>query len=374
MKIQSFASTRSASRLLLASSLLLVAASWSSVARGDPQHDLLFFLSLEGIEKNAASDTEVDEFDHYSTADILYTFNDDKFGFLGEYILSNKESELERLQAGWHTSDSSTIWIGRFHAVSKFWTTEYHHGQFLQTSISRPGLENWEDDSGPMPSHITGLLVEHGLDIGDDASVGISFAAGLGPAFAKHELLPYDLLEGGSDHGQAVNFRVAYRPSPVSPNQIGLALAWNEIPVDSDSDPALATLNEIHQATVSLFADWSWQNWRLLTNWVYFNNGLHYVDGKQTDKFTSAYVQGEFKTANDWTIFGRSELSFGEDNSPYLQLLPAFTAHRHMLGVRWDFANVQSLTLEIADTSTEGSAGMHINFKEARLQWSAVFP
>jgi hypothetical protein len=45
-----------------------------------------------------------------------------------------------------------------------------------------------------------------------------------------------------------------------------------------------------------------------------------------------------------------------------------------MLGVRWDIANSHALTMEIADTSTQGSNGNHDSFKELRFQWSAVFP
>jgi len=45
-----------------------------------------------------------------------------------------------------------------------------------------------------------------------------------------------------------------------------------------------------------------------------------------------------------------------------------------MLGVRWDFVDSHSLTLEVADTSTQGNGVEHDHFKELRVQWSAVFP
>jgi hypothetical protein len=73
-------------------------------------------------------------------------------------------------------------------------------------------------------------------------------------------------------------------------------------------------------------------------------------------------------------LFGRAETSFGEDSSAYLQLLPAFIAHRLMIGARWDFADSHALTMEVADTSTQGDNLEHDSFKELRIQWSAVFP
>jgi hypothetical protein len=45
-----------------------------------------------------------------------------------------------------------------------------------------------------------------------------------------------------------------------------------------------------------------------------------------------------------------------------------------MIGVRWDFADSQAVTLEVADTSTQGDDFSHDDFKELRIQWSAVFP
>jgi hypothetical protein len=92
------------------------------------------------------------------------------------------------------------------------------------------------------------------------------------------------------------------------------------------------------------------------------------------DDFVLAYIQGEYQATDDWTIFGRTEFGLGEDESPYLQLLAAFIAHRNMIGVRWDFADSQGLTLEVADTAAQGDSVEHDSFKEIRIQWSAVFP
>jgi hypothetical protein len=254
------------------------------------------------------------------------------------------------------------------------WTTEFHHGQFLQTSISRPGLEEWEDESGPMPSHITGLTLEHDIERSNNSTIGISLAAGLGAKFEGQELVPFDFLDSKSDHDFALNYRMTYRPDLLSINQIGIALAWNDISVISESSPDLTDLRAIRQTTISLFADWSWADWRLLTNWVYFHNEMRYFDTNIDDKFASSYVQVEYKTANDWTLFGRAEFSISEDDSRYLRLLPDFISNRYMLGLRWDFADTQSLTLETAKTKTQGVDGIHNRFNELRFQWSAVFP
>ena len=101
---------------------------------------------------------------------------------------------------------------------------------------------------------------------------------------------------------------------------------------------------------------------------------MQYVGQDIHDEFTSGYLQGEYEASNDWTLIARTDNSFDEETSPYLQLLPAFISQRHMLGVRWDFLAFQSFTVELARTSTLGDEGGKSDFNEGRIQWSAVFP
>jgi len=354
--------------------LLLTTLASSPLGRAESHHDLLVFLSLERFETFSASDPALDGFETLAMSDFLYTYNSDRFRFLAEYVWSNSESELERFQAAWQIDNKTRLWFGRFHSIAKYWTTEYHHGQYMQTSISRPGVEEWEDDSGPMPSHITGLWLEHEYSIKDRSALNLGLVTGLAPKFAGHQLLPFDFLDPDSGHDLAIGGRLVYRPDILSMNQFGLTLAYNDIAVVSESSPALVDLSSISQVTLTVFSNWQWKDWRLSTSWVYFDIDMRYRDGDVEDDFVLGYVQGEYEATDNWTVFGRSEFGFGEDSSPYLQLLPAIIAHRNMIGVRWDFADSQGLTLEVADTRTQGEGIAHDNFKELRIQWSAVFP
>ncbi len=354
--------------------LLLVVCILGPPAKAESQNDLLLFLSLERFQMFSSDDPAFDGTDNRATADILFSRSSDRFRFLGEYIWSDSESELERFQLAWQVDDRTMLWFGRFHSISNYWTTEYHHGQFMQTSISRPGLEEWEDESGPMPSHITGAWLQHEFSLNGQSALNLGLAAGLAPKFADNELRPFDLLDPESGHDLAISGRLVYRPDVLSMNQIGIATAYNEIVVDPLSTPTIADLQSIHQTTIGAFLNWHWADWRLSSNWVYFDFDLLYGDRRANDDFVLGYVQGEYSARPNWTIFGRTEIGFGEDHSLYLQLLPDFIAHRTMAGVRWEFADSQALTLEVADTSTQGANFDHDNFKELRIQWSTVFP
>ena len=354
--------------------LATVASLGSPPAGAQGQHDGFVFLSVESFDNLSDPVSSIDNSFVRPAADILYAYNNARFRFLGEYIWSSTEAEMERFEVGWRATDRTMFWVGRFHTIAKYWTTEYHHGQFMQTSISRPGVEEWEDESGPMPSHLTGLSIEHEIIRADQSAVNLGLAVGYGPTFAGQELEPFDLFDPQSGHDLAVNVRAAWRPDALSDNEVGILIGWNDIPVDSASEPALADLHRIEQLTAGVFLNWQWPRWRVITSWTFFKNDLGFVDGLERDDFVAGYLQGELRAARDWTVFGRTEASFGEDSSIYLSLLPAFVAHRNMLGLRWDFVDQQSLTVEVADTSAKSTGPEHDNFKELRLQWSAVFP
>ena len=342
-------------------------------AKAESQQELLLFTSVDTFDTFSESDPVFKDSWVRGTADVLYSYSGERFRFLGEYLWSSQEAELERFKAGWQWSDNTMLWFGRYHATAKYWTSEYHHGQFLQTSITRPSMEEWEDESGPIPSHITGLLIEHSDERDSGASFDYAVSVGLAPIFSEQELVAYEVFDPDSGHGGSVSFRISYRPDIFSPMQLGLLVGYNDINVDSDSHPNLTDLNEIRQATIGAFADWRWGDWRVIANLAHVQNDLRYVGRAEDDTFQLGYLQFEYEASKDWTIFGRTDNSFSEDNSPYLALLPDFIAHRQMLGVRWDFAMLNSLTMEVSDTSTQGVGPFHGNFHEIRFQWSAVF-
>ena len=354
--------------------MLLAVTIVAPFAHAESQQDVFVFTSLSGTDTFSASDPALEETDKRATASFLYTYNNDRFRFVGEYIWSNTESELERLQAAWQVDEQTMLWAGRFHSIFNFWTTEYHHGQFMQTSISRPGLEEWEDESGPTPSHITGLWLQRKYPTGSQSAVEFGIAAGFAPRFEGQQLAPFDVLNPEPGHELSVAGRVVYRPDVLSNNQLGIAIAHHDIAVARESNPALADLNTITQSTISVFSSWHWKNWVLLGNFVYFDIDLDYLDGKVKDEFLLGYLQTEYAWSEDWTVFVRTEFGDGEDSSPYLRLLPAVIAHKQMLGIRWDIADAHALTMEFANTSAQGDDFSHDHFKEFRLQWSAVFP
>src|SRR5712671_4347155 len=127
------------------------------LARGDPfKYEFLLLPSAQFIgtfDRHAAS-TQIH--DEVVQADTLLTLQEGPIKLFSEYLLSDHEGDLERLQLGWQLSDETILWIGRFHQPTSVWNHDHHHGQYLQTSITRPAIDEWEDLGGVLPQHFTG--------------------------------------------------------------------------------------------------------------------------------------------------------------------------------------------------------------------------
>ena len=343
-------------------------------AGAESQHEFLVFPSVDGFYTFSESDPSVDESSTNAALDLLYGYSGDRFRFLGEFLWSSEEAEFERLQAGVRVGDEAFIWGGRFHAPAKFWTSEYHHGQYLQTSITRPALEEWEDDGGATPAHITGLLLESEHQRSDASALGVAASIGYAPILEDGALEAQELAESASDHGLSLNLRVTYWPEFLGSTQFGLLAGWNEINVVPAAVPLPGEPSAIEQAMLGGFGDWYWDNLRLLASVVYIDNTLELPGQEVDDSYLLGYAQLEYEANNVVTVFGRVEGGIDQDDSAYLALIDDFITERYMLGARWDVAEHHALTIEVASTTFGAGPTGSRDFGEFRLQWSAVFP
>ena len=330
-------------RYWILSAIVLTALLNSPQALPKGQHDLLLFLSGGPAYNEVSPESGPDGTEFVADADIVYSYTNGRFKILGEYLLSTDESELERLKLGWHEADTIG-WIGRFHSPSRYWNSTYHHGQYMQTSISRPLIEQFEDDGGVLPTHITGLMVETMSSLRGSSGLQTTVSFGAGPSIGKDQLQPVDLLDPDSNHGAAADLRLGYLPDQLGDNQVGLIMVWN------------------------------WPNWNVVGTVVYVNNQDKLQTRTLDDTFTSGYIQAQYSFHPDWILYGRLEESNDAEDSLYLTLFPNTIADRQVLGLRFDFTRNQALTLEVARVIEFAEADTQDRFGQAMLQWSTVLP
>jgi len=342
---------------------LFVTASiiYSPISQGEETGEFLLFPHIgANFRSELADDSSLDDDDYKYGVDIFATFSYRNFNFLGELLLAKDEQEIERMQLGWTVGDSK-VWLGRFHNPVGYWNTQFHHGSFLETSISRPSIAEFEDDNGLLPIHLTGLLIE-GVIEHDKQGLGYALAVGAGPELSD-ELEALDVLDPGSgSQDLSVTLNLYHEPVIYTPTRYGLFINFTEIP------STRIGVNEIRQINAGLYGNWESQRWRLTGSAFYLRNRLQQLNGALTDSFLSSYFQADYKLKDHWTIFGRVEWTVGDKNDAYLALFPQHINDRILGGVRLDAFDRHAFKLEISGNHTQGD-----NFGQFMLQWDAMF-
>jgi hypothetical protein len=353
------------SSLLLALTLLC-----SALARGDPwQGELLLMPSAQavGTFNRQAPVTEI--VDEVVQLDTLFSVQRGPFRLFGEYLLSDHEGDLERFQLGWQASQDTVVWIGRYHQPTSVWNHDHHHGQYLQTSVSRPFLDEWEDLGGILPQHFTGMLIESGHKVFGSWRLRAAIAGGLAPIITAKGLEPFDLLHPDHEHHQ-VGFqaRASLHPGEFTETGFGLVAATDELPTIGLAAPPLPGLDHVDLKLIGAFGIYAVNEWKVLATWYYADTALHSPVASVSGSFGVGYVEAERRLPHDLTGFLRWEGSADAGHNDYLKLFPLFVRQRNVIGLRWDFVRRQAVTLQLSDTNT-----LDGHFSDIRLQWSAAF-
>lgn len=291
------------------------------------------------------------------------------FRFLGEFLFSNFEKDVERFQLGVKIDPRNTLWAGRFHNPAGVWNIEHHHGAYLQTSISRPRIVSYEDgggglpmSAGVLPMHLFGLLWEGSRSVGVGAiNYEIGFARG--PSLSD-SLQAYPLLAPAVAGREAFTLRVGYKPDETSGTQAGVFTTRADIPVTTGLG------GDISMTITGLYGQWSMPGGRVFGEWFDVGHRSSLGGAPGRDNFTAGFVQGEARVTESLTLFARAERLASSPTDPYLALFPHFPQSTDLLGVRWDFARKQALTLEFSSNVRRDNSG----FGQVLVQWSANFP
>ena len=311
---------------------------------------------LSGLPTDSTRESDEDDYG----LNLFAVVENERLVFLGEALIAKDEQEIERLQLGWRIGESK-LWLGRFHNPIGYWNTQFHHGDYLQTSISRPANLEYEDDNGVLPMHLTGLLLE-GVREQEDHGLGYAVAIALGPELSD-QLEPLDVLEPTSgSQGMALTVNLFRQPVVYGPNQYGIFASYTEIPAPERG------IDEIRQVVVGGYWNWESDLWRFVGSTSHTRNRFEQGIAEESDSFSSAYLQVERRLGDRWTVFGRAERMFGDDNDSYLELFPDSARAKILGGARVDLLERHAIKLEISRIR-----GQDDRFRELTLQWAAIF-
>ena len=327
--------------------------------------EILLFPTVAGLHRNSPiADHPQDEIE--PSLDAFYSASHERLRFLAEFFMSPDEKEMERMQIGWLPTPSTTMWLGRFHNPLGYWNTKFHHGSYLATTITRPGIIAFEEHGrGVLPTHISGLLLEETAD----TPINYSVALGVGPTLGITGLMPIDILQPTKRHGRlAASAKLTYRPVAGSLDEAGIFAAHTSIPAEN---PSMSMgITKVTQTLVGADLNREFGNLRLMGELYIVNNRIEPRHVAQSNTFTSGYVQAEYSIQPGWTLFGRVEDTADANGDPYLNLRPDFIKSRTLAGARYELSHNQALKLELSHSKHQDKP----QFNQLAMEWSAVFP
>lgn len=131
-------------------------------------------------------------------------------------------AEVERAIIRFDQSDMLKISFGRYHTPINYWNTAFHHGQWLQTTISRPEMTQFGGSF--IPVHFIGALAEGSLPAG---GLNVNYNIGMGNGRGA-------VISRGGDFGDINNNRawlanVFIRPNSLYALQVGGSVYRDEV-------------------------------------------------------------------------------------------------------------------------------------------------
>jgi hypothetical protein len=323
--------------------------------------NLLLFPAITGFQRSS-SGPDLRRSQLRPEVDIFYTSDHGRLRFLAEYLFSSDEREMERFQIGWLLPNSASLWLGRFHTPLGAWNAEHHHGAFLQTSISRPSIVSFEDESGVLPTHVTGAMLEGTLD--EKAGLfNYSLGAGRGPTLSD-QLEPVKVLRPGTGGKQTITGHVSYRPRAEIGWELGVFAGTARIPVRDD--PAW---NEASLSLGGMFYKWDSNRYRLIAEVFRVATQLEGTAASSRANFTAAYAQPEYRIGADWTVFGRVETNSARHDNLYVNEFPETIVSRQVAGFRYNIGRNQAIKLEASRNERQEG----LRFSQIAVQWSMVY-
>ena len=152
----------------------------------------------------------------------------DRFSTLAEVVTeadsanNNFSIELERMMLQYKPSDLFQLGIGRYHTSIGFYNTAYHHSTWLQTTVDRPFLFEFEDGGGILPIHSVGVVASGSTPAG---GLGLHYVAELANGRAVRTKFGANPVQNVADenNGKAFNLALFSRPEAVPGLQVGFS-------------------------------------------------------------------------------------------------------------------------------------------------------
>jgi hypothetical protein len=314
-------------------------------------------------EKGAHPTFEIGQLDFYYSTKI-----DEKTSFLAEIVyesgIDNGQQttglDIERVSVQYFASPWLKIAAGRFHTALGYWNDNFHHGSWLQTSISRPRMYSFEDSGGFLPVHTIGLefrgegQVGTGL-LGYIANVG----NGRGP-----QVDPPQMVED-ADIAKSFNLVLYYSLPDFDNLRFGVTYYQDTLPETFDNTHVL-TRSRGHETISGAHILWEpGSQFQILSEYMIMN---HSFDGTENaNKTSTGYVLASYKMGN-FTPFVKFD-SINADKTADTYTSIGDNYQKRAAGLRYELSSRSALKVESYYETTQNLASNYGTL----ANWSFTF-
>ena len=260
------------------------------------------------------------------------------FGELSFTARSNQYSvEVERSIVRYDANDYFKLSFGKYHTPVNYWNTAFHHGAWLQTTISRPEMIQFGGRF--LPVHFVGLEAEGAIPSG---SLGLNYNFGIGNGRQTLSLLGRDGDAGDVNGNRAIVAELFSRPAHLFGLQVGASFYKDE--VTPDAGTAAVAAGPYREWIASGHIVWSRETPEFITE---FSN-VHHTNIASGRDWNSqgVYTQLAYRlpgVARAWKPYYRYEYIHVPATEPVL-LVPNLSGHT--AGVRYDITDYAAFKLE----------------------------
>jgi hypothetical protein len=238
--------------------------------------------------------------------------------------------ELERLIIRYDWNDYFKVSFGRYHTPINYWNTAYHHGEWLQTTVSRPEMTQFGGSF--IPVHFVGMLVEGAVPAG---GLNLNYNLGLGNGRGQ-------VISRSGDIGDINNNRAWLVNAFVKPNRLyGLQVGGSVYRDEINPLAAPAAREWIQSAHIA----WLKETPEVIAE---FANVSHQpVGGGPSAQSQAFYVQTAYRLPGDaklWKPYYRFEYMHIPQADAIFRDVPRFAAST--VGMRYDISSFAALKVE----------------------------
>lgn len=242
--------------------------------------------------------------------------------------------ELERIYLNYEPTESLSFKLGRVHTPLGYWNRTFHHGNWFQTTVSRPILHRFEDEGGILPSHSVGLEVGGTRRLGSlDLSYGGTFTNGRGSSVNQVQNVQ------DVNNGKALNFFFDVSPASIPGLSFGVSGYSDEFSEISTPDATSPGIDEAIFLAHGVFLDGPWEILAEVASISHTENA-----GPNDFSTLGAYVQAAYELG-DWKPYYRFDFQDIDETNPVFAYGQE-DVEQHTVGTRWDLSTWLALKFE----------------------------